>query len=126
VVRQWIFECSAQPSGSAGEQVRLGRTVAESKEADVVETVVLCGIGFAGILKGGVERTVSDLSRVDGRCKRPRNHATPIASDEMERLRANGVGDSKDIRHGIALSSSPMGGIFPVAHSFEDCSRIIQ
>ena len=34
-----------------------------------------------------------------GRCKRPRNHAAPIVSDDMERLRANGVGDSKDIVH---------------------------
>jgi hypothetical protein len=34
-----------------------------------------------------------------GRCKRPRNHAAPIVSDDMERLRADGVGDSKDIVH---------------------------
>ena len=45
-------ECSAQPPGSAGKQGQFGRTVAESEEADVVETVVLGGIGFAGILKG--------------------------------------------------------------------------
>ena len=52
VFRHARVECSAQPSGSAGEQGQFGRTVAESKEADVVETVVLCGIGFTGILKG--------------------------------------------------------------------------
>lgn len=34
-----------------------------------------------------------------GRCKRPRYHAAPIVSDDMERLRANGIGDSKDIVH---------------------------
>jgi len=34
-----------------------------------------------------------------GRCKRPRNHAAPIVSDNMERLRTNGVGDSKNIIH---------------------------
>ena len=33
------------------------------------------------------------------RCKRPRNHAAPIVSDDMERLCANGIGDSKAIVH---------------------------
>ena len=32
-------------------------------------------------------------------CERPRNHAAPVVSDDMERLRANGVGDSKDVVH---------------------------
>jgi hypothetical protein len=52
VFRHARVECSAQTSGSVGEQGRLGRTVAESKEADVVEAAVLFGIGFTGHLKG--------------------------------------------------------------------------
>ena len=103
VFRHARVECSAQPSGSVGEQGRLGRTVTESKEADVVETVVLFGIGFTGLLKGDRVRRREHGQRLEPlcmrRCKRPRNHAAPIVSDDMERLRANGVGDSKDIVH---------------------------
>ena len=51
IFRHARVECSAQPSGSVGEQGRLGRTVTESK-ADVVETVALFEIGFTGLLKG--------------------------------------------------------------------------
>jgi hypothetical protein len=36
---------------------------------------------------------------VDVTSQAPRNHATPIVSDDMERLRTNGVGDSKNIVH---------------------------
>src|SRR6185295_19115190 len=77
--------------------------VAESKEADVVETVVLFGIGFTGLLKGDRVRRREHGQRLEPlcmrRCKRPRNDAAPIVSDDMERLRANGVSDSKDIVH---------------------------
>jgi hypothetical protein len=49
IFRHARVECSAQPSGSVGEQGCLGRTVAQSKEANVVETAVLFGIGLTGI-----------------------------------------------------------------------------
>src|SRR6476620_2688208 len=102
VFRHARVECSAQPSGSVGEQGRLGRTVTESK-ADVVETVALFEIGFTGLLKGDRVRRREHGQRLEplwmGRCERPRNHAAPIVSDDMERLRADGVGDSKDIVH---------------------------
>jgi hypothetical protein len=102
VFRHARVECSAQPSGSVGEQGRLGRTVAESKEADVVETAVLFGIGLTGILKGDRVRrreAASDFSRCGWTLRRPRNHAAPIVRDDMERLRADGVGYSKNIVH---------------------------
>jgi hypothetical protein len=106
VFRHARVECSAQPSGSVGEQGRLRRTIAESKEADVVETAILCGIGFTGLLKGDRVRRREHGQRLDplwmGRCKRPRNHAAPIVSDDMERLRADGVSDSEDIVHETA------------------------
>ena len=103
VFRHARVECSTQPSGSIGEQGRLGRTVAEPKEADVVETVVLFGIDFTGHLKGDRVRRREHGQRLDplwmGGCKRQRNHAAPIVSDDMEGLRADGVGDSEDIVH---------------------------
>jgi hypothetical protein len=103
VLRHARVECSAQPSGSVGKQGRLGRTVAESKEADIVETAVLFGIGFTGLLKGDRVRRREYGQRLEplwmGRCKRPRNHAAPIVSDHMERLCANGAGDSKHVVH---------------------------
>jgi hypothetical protein len=34
-----------------------------------------------------------------GRCKRPRHHAVPIVRDDMEQLRADGVGYCKIIIH---------------------------
>jgi hypothetical protein len=103
VFRHARVECSAQRSGSAGEQGRPRRTVAESKEADVVETAVLFGIGLTGILKSDRVRRREHGQRLQplwmGRCKRPRNHAAPIVRDDTERLGADGVGYSKDIVH---------------------------
>jgi hypothetical protein len=119
VFRHARVECCAQPSGSAGEQGQFGRTVAESKEADVVETAVLCGIGFTGILKGDRVRRREHSQRLEplwmGGCKRPRNHAAPIVSDDMERWRANGVGDSKDIVHETVrtIYSTTSSGLAP-------------
>src|ERR1700761_1698436 len=60
-------------------------------------------IGFTGLLKGDRVRRREHGQRLEplwvGCCKRPRNHAAPIMSDDMARLRTNSVGDSKGIFH---------------------------
>ena len=75
--------------------------------------MVLFEIGFTGLLKGDRVRRREHGQRLQplwmGRCKRPRNHAAPIVRDDMERLRADGVGYSKNIIHETVLTATSSG-----------------
>ncbi len=90
-----------QPGGVVGQQGRLRGVVVAAEEADVVEAVVLFGIAGGGTVEGLGVGGGQHGQRLEplgvGAGQRPGDHAAPVVRDEVEAVRALGVGEGEGV-----------------------------